>query len=68
MKPYLTGRAAPAAPMTPGAAERRAPASPEVRNTKTWSLGKGTFEETNGDGSGGGSGEADDPVEAICLG
>lgn len=40
MKPYLTGRAAPAAPMTPGAAERRAPASPEVRSTKTWSLGR----------------------------
>jgi hypothetical protein len=28
-------------------------------------VGKEIF-ETNGDGSGGGSGEADDPAEAIC--
>jgi hypothetical protein len=29
-------------------------------------VGKGIFEDTNGGGSGGGSGEADDPAEAIC--
>jgi len=67
-KPYLTGRAAPAAPTTPGAVQRQAPASPEVRSTKTWSLRRESSRKTNGDGSGGGSGEADDPVEAICLG
>lgn len=50
---YLSGRAERAAPTRPGARWQQEPANPEVRSTKTWSLGRESPSARTAGGSGG---------------